>query len=783
MDRHLRSSIHSTTGPSGIPPSFTVQPAITGSTAAGSTLTSDGGTAVGDATIVKEYEWFDNGFLVEGADDATYDTDISQLGHAIHSITYLSNDTQLRVASSPSNVIVVSAIPIAVWTNADGDNLFVNPLNWDSGVVPDAFTWVEFNDDTSADNCITPASPDDPEVYGIRAGNFSGDISNESSLQDAIFYVHSDVTLNEDIQTSRKFQLHILGDCQLTTGGFLKMALVSTAAGKTLTLLDDVSARLIDLVHISVHFGTKKITFSNAAGANGTCNLYGSGTHTWSSGAKIVVTTSTTMVLVLGGVPPIEMSGGVGTVNVDTVTCESFTITAGTLVGTSARTLNVVGDFTGSGGTTIIDGTSALAVAVGGNFLITGIVMNNITANVTGTAVAHSTPITDCDFSGGTTLDANDGCTDGGGNDNIDFPLAPLTFDVSDPYTGITLTNLNLTAEIGGATEHVLHVAGPPQSSGVYAIVFTAANNFGNAIVGFHKSTISQIGDFLHHDNTKRGLGANNTRWLCIVNLNNTTAGTSPNIPAGNAIFYKDAILQVGPNPLGDWTTGDAYYAAISTLDHTVTAPVITMDVVGFTVDELAVMALYGAAPWPQSTLAYADFDTSITHGGTITFASPREFTAASPSHRIVPANMGKTTGRWYFEIIGIANTNNSDAGAWPDNATLLDYLGDSNSPFSLGWYQGAYYKGAGDVGMGGSHVDGDVMGFLIDLDARTMDFYLNGTHLVQTGLPGSAGPLWYPAACAVDQPVTMRAQFGPYLSYPAIPAANSAYAGFFEPA
>ncbi len=184
--------------------------------------------------------------------------------------------------------------------------------------------------------------------------------------------------------------------------------------------------------------------------------------------------------------------------------------------------------------------------------------------------------------------------------------------------------------------------------------------------------------------------------------------------------------------------------------------------------------------PTPPVGTTYATWDTSVTHGGTITFLNDLEFTAGAPSRRIVPANMGKTTGRWYYEITGISATNNSSAGAWPDNATLLDYLGDSNSPFSLGWYQPDYYKGAGAVGMGGTHTDNDVMGFLIDLDARTMDFYLNGVHLAQTSLPGSAGPLWYPAACAVDQPVTMQANFGPTLAYPSVPLDNAANSGWY---
>jgi hypothetical protein len=50
-----------------------------------------------------------------------------------------------------------------------------------------------------------------------------------------------------------------------------------------------------------------------------------------------------------------------------------------------------------------------------------------VALSVTGAAVAHDATISNCDFSGGTELDATDGCTDGLGNTNVDFGVQANT--------------------------------------------------------------------------------------------------------------------------------------------------------------------------------------------------------------------------------------------------------------------------------------------------------------------------------------------------------------------
>lgn len=114
---------------------------------------------------------------------------------------------------------------------------------------------------------------------------------------------------------------------------------------------------------------------------------------------------------------------------VATWSVKSFTLTSGDLVlytdGTyKALEIVVEDDVAFNGGSVAHNGWTW---TISGNFVSNGVDLDGMTAEVAGTNVAHDCTITDCDFSGGTELDATDGCTDGGGNTNVNFGAAPVT--------------------------------------------------------------------------------------------------------------------------------------------------------------------------------------------------------------------------------------------------------------------------------------------------------------------------------------------------------------------
>ncbi len=105
-------------------PVCTVDPVITGSATAGSTLTSDGGTFTGSA-VVKSYSWYDAGVVIPAATASTYVTLIGQVGDAItNKVTGTNIVVPGGVTSNASNAITVTA-PIAqnVWNSAVGTGI------------------------------------------------------------------------------------------------------------------------------------------------------------------------------------------------------------------------------------------------------------------------------------------------------------------------------------------------------------------------------------------------------------------------------------------------------------------------------------------------------------------------------------------------------------------------------------------------------------------------------------------------------------------------------------
>lgn len=75
----LDDFIGGTISSSGEAPAFTVSPAITGDPYIGDVLTCDGGTATGDPTPTKSYQWKVNGSNISGETSSTYTIDDADL--------------------------------------------------------------------------------------------------------------------------------------------------------------------------------------------------------------------------------------------------------------------------------------------------------------------------------------------------------------------------------------------------------------------------------------------------------------------------------------------------------------------------------------------------------------------------------------------------------------------------------------------------------------------------------------------------------------------------------
>lgn len=107
----------------------------------------------------------------------------------------------------------------------------------------------------------------------------------------------------------------------------------------------------------------------------------------------------------------------------------------------------------------------------------------------------------------------------------------------------------------------------------------------------------------------------------------------------------------------------------------------------------------------------------------------------------LIFANMGKTSGKWYWEfyllqstndymMIGLANTTEIAATGW---------LGNTANSWGFCANGILYGSGAGSQFINSGYVDNNVIGIAFDADNRTVDFYVNNVLTANfTGLPGT---------------------------------------------
>lgn len=329
------------------------------------------------------------------------------------------------------NTNVLFAITATDWTNGGADGDAANAANWTNG-VPDATLDTAFagsNDDVLVWNGIsqfltldflgyTGEVPSDQfEIYGtlcrfVNAMTFSGAGGLALRAMDGSvvqFY-------------SGGLDWYSLENPSGQTDGDIVLAENARTASIVMRGTSDFDMGAFELISV--------VEDDNEDG------LYfvGSSTISYSPGAKISWPTSTPgttfdLEFDLPGqtLPPIEINASGKVYLITDVKPESWLqgASSGGLYNDSGYVVETVGDFTALGGKFTNDGTAddygAQPIVVGGNFSMTDVQLNNAVVTVTGTAEAHDCLISNCDFSGGTGLDATDGCVDGGGNTNVTF--------------------------------------------------------------------------------------------------------------------------------------------------------------------------------------------------------------------------------------------------------------------------------------------------------------------------------------------------------------------------
>ncbi|MFZ2306845.1 MAG: SPRY domain-containing protein [Rhodoferax sp.] len=156
-------------------------------------------------------------------------------------------------------------------------------------------------------------------------------------------------------------------------------------------------------------------------------------------------------------------------------------------------------------------------------------------------------------------------------------------------------------------------------------------------------------------------------------------------------------------------------------------------------------------APFLVTAIAAVTFATwSTTDKGSSVSLSGGNLTATQTSTAgMVRATVGKSSGKWYWEIKPTSTQNN--VGVAKATASLSNYVGGDANGWGLYSADGKVYNNNAGGPPYTTYGNGDTLGFALDMDAGTLTLYKNGSLIgvIVTGLTGTIYPAWGNAGSA----------------------------------
>lgn len=309
------------------------------------------------------------------------------------------------------------------WNTNAGDGVWTTPGNWDNGLP-----------DPTIDAVVTGAGAADitgftNECKTLDMSAFTGAVAANSRV-----FAYGSVTLGASM-TGGVLSISYQASGSLTTNGFSNLNVDASSGAYVLTLTQDTS--ILGSFGLQLASGSTLAQGAHTITSASYISVNDSGPITYSAGAKWIFTGSGDhfILTTATSAPPVEVLDG----NMQTfgAVVASYLQLAGTLT-RATGTLTVTGDFS-------FTGTAMTAVQVG-----------TLAIDVGGTAVAHDATIQYADFSGGTALDATDGCTSLGSNTDVLF--GPVVVN-----SAATAGAGSVTAVFMGTDPQAIVLTGPGQ--------------------------------------------------------------------------------------------------------------------------------------------------------------------------------------------------------------------------------------------------------------------------------------------------------------------------------
>jgi hypothetical protein len=168
------------------------------------------------------------------------------------------------------------------------------------------------------------------------------------------------------------------------------------------------------------------------------------------------------------------------------------------------------------------------------------------------------------------------------------------------------------------------------------------------------------------------------------------------------------------------------------------------------------------------SSVTYATWNPSDKNAGVTLSGGDLTTTRASGTVAGVRATLGKSSGKWYFEIKCISSTGVFDVFVGLANLsaslTALPGFADANG-WAIALDGGDYYHsgfvGLVNGGAGFTAAANDVFGFAWDAGANTLSIYRNNTLLTPSPLFSTLTGTLYPILAVQTNTVVLTANFG----------------------
>lgn len=134
-------------------------------------------------------------------------------------------------------------------------------------------------------------------------------------------------------------------------------------------------------------------------------------------------------------------------------------------------------------------------------------------------------------------------------------------------------------------------------------------------------------------------------------------------------------------------------------------------------------------------------------------------------NYKSVRATLGRSTGKWYWEITCTGDNAFAVLAGVGDSAMSVEnYVGATAN--SCGYQQGRYKMGTPTLGSAtgnGTKTNGNILSLLLDVDAGSLHIWKNGNSVNPWGemFLSLTGNTWYPACTSDNSLAIFTANFG----------------------